>query len=196
MIQEAFNGMITLMLAKFMLNDVSHMLNLGTWRPGAIKLLNGYIMAHNIRPNVLTEIRKQADQISDPEGLKTVIAGYYLTAIGTAKDFVVDDVANSMIAGLKEYARTGADEETIRGLGGVEAAHEYLVGFIDARAPGFYDAYDSLVSATTRPDKAIAIDRIMHFQHEHGSVLTEFFGYDVESSVETGLQKLLVVLSK
>ena len=205
MVQEALNGIITLMLAKFMLNDVPHALGIsGTSEPG----WNG-LLAYAELKNIPLEAAYLAEHTTLPkqtlDNVKLAFGGYYLIAIGKADDRTVSrvyhllkteldsminefiqqrDVDNldidTLVSILQDEAHTSKEsQETLR----------IMTFALDVRRVWFGKAYPD------RQDKVFAIDALFHMMHERGRYIMMFFALN-EGPLDYALEAAVKELAK
>lgn len=178
MINQFFNGMLTLMLAKFMLNDVPHMLDSDEGghhkreeyeAVGAspLWLARSHIRLRSTAPNLARMIRRSSTDF------KTVICGYNDIANAVASDTVVDDVSRALVRAYNKFA----------------GEHEWQMG--DVLDVEDWDAKARSLNYGDRADKAIAIDAIMHAEHMSGLVLEGLFPDDCDEDTTTVIQQWL-----
>lgn len=184
MIEEFFNGMITLLLTKFMLNDVPHaagMLGKHTWVEAAWNDLCDFLATEgrDLRGAVQQDLGENGLSTDAVNDLKIVTSGYFLIAIGEASNEVVNDVYNLLNSGIPQ-AKEGIASTAGMSYGDFleKAIHEY--GPPTARPGtdwGLYgvilgvEAASRLFINGARADKVIAIDAVMTIQHVTEGVL-------------------------
>ena len=185
MIQQTLNGMITLMLAKFVLNEVPHVMGLlddsgssKSWVEPAwaktcvfaqsygVHLQSAYERFVLIQPEL--DLQFPAIAALTPSILpsssvrakdtKTLVAGYWLIANDLASDEVVNDVHLLL---LTYYGKSEKAYMETMGMSYEEMAEETA----DFALEGFLPVLGLIKSAKTRADKAIAIDAFMQCSH-------------------------------
>ncbi len=117
-------------------------------------------------------IEEEAILDEDVVKYKTVLAGYYLIAVGDASDLVVNDVHALLVEGMNllraHYLRTKAvDIETLEGIGDEDEMKDWYQELNSAAV--------DLKNAKTRTDKVLVIDKVMHIFHVDTTLFCEMF---------------------
>lgn len=199
MLQTAFNSMITIMLAKFVLNDVPHALNLlNGWLDGAWQDLNLYAssrglfielaLKHDVDSAVSLGYFTEEHINESVYRLKVILSGYYLIAQSEASDEIIDYVfgfIKKLVVNTRDFEthinQASSLDELIDRLR-IEAGviGETDVGYLGAmlRLKKISDVFSA---ATTRFDKVNAIETLMHMEHEEGQQVMIFVGQALRS---------------
>lgn len=140
----------------------------------------------------LSEYLEDISDIASPKEqrrLKTIVAGYYLIALNRASDEVVDDTFKETSAFWDYYLKyfRGSYEKW------KHLSHQDLIRELDEDNPGVKSA-DELMSLArvnpTRVNKVLAVDAVLHVQHETGTALTVIAGEEFSLEVVTMLERL------
>lgn len=194
MIQTVFNSMITIMLAKFMLNDVPHAFRFveadsPSWMPRAWEELVLNMKAHGVDLDARMSEATTEDQLgtNDVSKYKMLLSGYYLIAAERANDVVVNDLYSFLRAGVawgKQHAYEGIGEkgmsfdEALRFLRreqGLPEEGEPVLYKVDDR--GYLAIVESIAFVDRlfvdggRANKIIAIDSTMSVIHATEGIL-------------------------
>lgn len=195
MIRDLTNGMITLMLAKFILNDVPHAMGTVEGYPGWGKLLNfatnwGLSLSEAVQQDLADG---QVTQVA-VHNYKTVLGGYFLIASGKAPDSVVNGVYNvikthvayDMSITYDLYPHGGFTiHEAVKRLRREQGIPEDAPILRMPTGVGYLPALERVLWLNrffvngTRADKAIAIDTAMHMVHDEGSYIIVVLGQDI-----------------
>ena len=189
MTQQALNGMLTIMLAKFLLNDVPHAMGMyGTrlsWIVDAWRTLCDDALPYGLNINERMSKAIIDDNI-DPASIKTykmLLGGFYSMFKGTASDEMVNDMYCTLKNGIKwgknYISRTEGMSfdnalKFYRREYGVPEEREPLLLSEDMGYLGVLEgiAYvDRLYINGTRLDKVVAIDSTMYVVHTTEGIL-------------------------
>jgi len=193
--QQAMSGMVTIMMAKFMLNDVPHAMGVVGGYPGWDKLLSfannwGLSLAEAVQRD-LTDAQVTQAAVHN---YKTVMGGYFLIAGGKASDSVVDNVYSilkthsmyDMSISYDIYPEGGYSiHEAVRKLRKEEGIPEDAPILQMPTSVGYLPALErvlwlnSFFKNGTRADKVIAIDAAMHMVHDEGAYIIVVLGQDI-----------------
>jgi len=199
MLQTVFNSMITIMLAKFVINDVPHALNLSNgwldeaWRDlklyaGSRGLFIELALKHDVDSAVSLGYFTEEHISESVHRLKVVLSGYYLIAQGRASNEIVNYVfgfIKKLVINTRDFEisvnQVGSLDELIDGL----RAETGIVGETDV---GYLGALlrlkkisDVFSAAITKFDKVNAIETLMHMEHEEGQQVMIFVGQALRS---------------
>ena len=195
MIQQTLNGMIAMLMTKFMLNDVPHAMGIAGKYSGWGELLN---FANNWGLSLAEAVQKD---LADGEvtqaavhNYKTVMGGYFLIATSSAPDSVVNSVYNAIKAHSMYDMNITYDlypegeysiHEAVKKLRKEEGIPEDApilqmptgVGYLPALERVLW--LNSFFKNGTRADKVIAIDAAMHMVHDEGAYIIVVLGQDI-----------------
>lgn len=197
MIPTVLNGMITMMMAKFIMNDMPHAVGLScnTWVNQAWKKLVAFAESHGIRVQEIVSKAVQTENISETalRNYKKLFGGYYMIAIGEASDNVVDSIyyylkngtAATVKALEKEEGKSFTEilKEARRDAGVPEDREVTRVPEPDS---GYLGMLEGVVYASkafldgARVDKVLAIDSTMYIIHATEGIIQfivpDYFG--------------------
>jgi hypothetical protein len=177
-------------MAKVMLNDVPHMLDLGadypTWLDSAWSRLCDLAKAAGIS----LQTNYQREPIPP---LKLVLSGYFLIATEAATDEVVDDVANTILHLVDAALRRRIGEEN------TSSATKRLLAEGEPILAGEVSSLDNmrktLSTAVARADKVIAIDSVVSMMHERGRTILILFDIHDWTPLANSIMKILDLLA-
>lgn len=186
MIQPVVNAIMTILLARFILNDIPHALGIdillkqgNPHEPGWEELLE-YAESRNVPLKAM--YWEDSTMLSEKtlRNVRLVFGGYYLIATGRASDETVDKVHHYLKTELDRMIGEfplGEDLDTYMEQLRYEArtvpeSHEMLrivTTALDLRRVWFSK------ETPTRQDKVLAIDATFHMMHERGRYIMMFF---------------------
>ena len=221
-VQAAFNGMIAMMLAKFMSNDMPHTLGITSneypWVSLAWQELCAYSNAHSVNlqaaynrfiavqhklgveypyldtEDVLQYLPPRSKRATDT---RVLLSGYWLIANGEASDKVVDDV--HFLLKYYEHGSRLAYEKIMS-----ETYEDYAGEVADMAILDFLPVRNAIREATARTEKVLATDSFMHYTHlgyampaEAFSIAEMFMLHDEDDEPYfNAIWKILEALSK
>ena len=157
MISNFANGMLAMMLTKFMMNDVPHRLlfncNRIGWAEAAWEQLLTFLRSKGFDVVTFVELAKS---VKKSEEFKKALSGYFLINAGKAPYYVVEDAFNILKAEFMESIGRYEDFFPTR---------EATVENLEKDLPGIKTVYELFSVAPTRLDMLIAIDAVMHLAH-------------------------------
>jgi len=206
MIPQVLNGMIAIMLVKFMLNDVPHALGMSispkqgnSSEPGWEELLE-YAESRGVPLKAMYWEDSAVLSEDTLYNVRLAFGGYYLIATNRAPDRTVDRVYN--------YLKTELDKMI-----GEFSLGEDLDTYIEQlqyEARTILESREMLRVVTTalnlrrvwfskvlpaRLDKVLAIDATFHMMHERGKYIMMFFALH-EGPLDYALEATLEALAK
>jgi len=199
MIQAAFNTVIYMMLARFMLNDMPHAAGIfdkqRDWVEHGWAMLTESVIPQGIYLNLIAE-RGLADSSITHSGLqkyKAIMGGYYLLFRGEAPDEAVDTIygmiKEALLRTRQGFQRTEGMpfDDFVKVLRREEGVPEDRAVLTPPSGAGYLAAMErqlwveSKMKNGTRLDKAIAIDAVMHLEHEEGSYVGWIIGQGIRN---------------